>query len=166
MHPFYFGIIGKMELVVRKDLEFANLCKDLVDDENILKMKDYPQHGRVSTYEHVFRVAFLAYFICKKLYIKVDYRALIMCCILHDFYLYDWHNHTKGMPLFKKHGFVHPMIARDNAKKYFDVDDKVARAIESHMWPLNINEIPNSKEAWLLCIADKLEASMEIIFER
>ena len=38
--------------------------------------------------------------------------------------------------------------------------------IVSHMWPLNITKVPKSREALILCVADKCIALRETLFER
>jgi len=150
-----------------KDLQdFSFLTKNLAQNENVLRMKNYIQHGKITTYDHVFMVALFAFYINRKFNIKADELTLINACILHDFYLYDWHKRSIKVPLFKMHGFTHPYDASKNAKEIMNVDDEVAKAIESHMWPLNITNIPKGKIAWLLCIADKHCASKESVFNR
>ena len=107
-----------------------------------------------------------AFWLNKRLNLKANIEELIKCSMLHDFYLYDWHKTKTGDSFFKLHGFTHPLTACQNAKKYFDIDEKTQQAIKSHMWPLNIREIPLSKEAWILCMADKICATKETLFER
>ena len=38
--------------------------------------------------------------------------------------------------------------------------------IRSHMWPLNPERVPRSKEAWIVCVADKLVSLHETLFRR
>ena len=64
------------------------------------------------------------------------------------------------------HGFTHAKKASENAKELIEVDEKTCKAIESHMWPLTLSSVPLSKEAWLLCIADKICATKETVFRR
>ncbi len=84
---------------------------------------------------------------------------LIQGAILHDFYLYDWHNGRKRPEGL--HGFNHPKIAVKNAKKYFNINKQVENIIASHMFPLTITKIPKSKEAFIVSIADKICAIKE-----
>ena len=58
-------------------------------------------------------------------------------------------------------GFSHPKTAAYNARKYFDIDDKQADMIETHMFPLTACP-PKSREGWLLTLADKLVAIREM----
>ena len=56
--------------------------------------------------------------------------------------------------------------AIENAKKFFNVNDDVQHIIYSHMWPLNLTHLPMSREAWIVCLADKYVARKETIMER
>ena len=136
--------------------------KNIINDNLVLSMKKFIHHGKISTFDHSMNVAIVSYKICKFLKLNLDIKDLLIGSILHDFTLYDWHD--KNSP--KLHGFVHSKIAALNAKKYFNIDKKVINIIESHMWPLNITKIPKSKEAIIVCIADKYCAIIESLFKR
>ena len=47
-----------------------------------------------------------------------------------------------------------------------DLTDKEKDIIQSHMWPLTPADIPHSREAALVCIADKMSSSYETVLER
>jgi uncharacterized protein len=96
--------------------------------------------------------------------LHLDYKALAIGGLLHDFYDKPWQENTKKVKFFEQHGFVHAEQARKNAIKYFPnlVDDKVASMIKTHMFPLN-KALPKYKESWLLTIVDKAD-SMEFLF--
>lgn len=142
---------------------FNILSKELLNNSEVLKMQEFIQHGNITTYSHCINVAKMALYLSQKLNINVNNKTLIQACILHDFFLYDWHKANIRVPLFKMHGFTHALIASENAKKLLNVDDRTCEIIKSHMWPLNITYIPKSKEAWLLCIADKICATKEMV---
>ena len=129
-------------------------------------LKKYKQHGDTTVWEHSRNVAYRSYCIArlleKKYFIQFDYKKLIVGAYLHDFFLYDWHEKEEW---HKWHGFKHPHIAAENAKKMFDIDDEEKMIIESHMWPLTPTKLPKSKEALLVCIIDKIEAIREIAKE-
>ena len=59
------------------------------------------------------------------------------------------------------HGYTHPAKACENAVTYFDVNEDVQEVIRRHMWPLTLRSFPKSREAILVCMADKLCAIRE-----
>lgn len=155
-----------MKLSVTQQNAFDNLSKDLLNNKDVLKMQDYIQHGKINTYTHCREVAKTALYLNRALKMKADEKVLVQAGILHDFYLYDWHKTSVKVPLFKMHGFVHAKKASENAKNILHADENVCKAISTHMWPLTLTHVPTSKEAWLLCMADKICAMKETVFER
>lgn len=138
-----------------------NDIEKYMSDENILKMKNYIQHGNTSTYTHCRDVANNSLKIARALRIDVDQQSIIKGAILHDFYLYDWHQYDNGE--HRLHGYTHADTALKNAKKYFNIDKSVEHIIWCHMWPLNITRIPKTKEAWIVCLADKYTSVIETL---
>lgn len=119
-------------------------------DERLMKMKEYVQHGDVSTYDHAVLVAFYSCMLACRLGLKYDERALIRGALLHDYYLYDWHEKEAW---HKWHGFRHPRFAMENAQRDFHLSEKEIEIIRKHMWPLTIIP-PRCKEAWIVNGAD------------
>lgn len=115
-------------------------------DERLMKMKEYVQHGDVSTYDHAVLVAFYSCMLACRLGLKYDERALIRGALLHDYYLYDWHEKEAW---HKWHGFRHPRFAMENAQRDFHLSEKEIEIIRKHMWPLTIIP-PRCKEAWIV----------------
>ncbi len=144
--------------------EMDGILTQIQADANVLKMKEFVQHGNVSTYEHCESVAKLSYLIDKRLALHSDLKVLLTGAMLHDFYLYDWHEDGDGS--HKLHGFTHAKRACDNARKCFAIDDETSHVIYSHMWPLNPERVPRSKEAWIVCLADKYVSLKESLFRR
>ena len=91
---------------------------------------------------------------------KGNLENILLGAILHDYYLYDWRTDKSKM---KKHGSAHPYIAAENAKNDFDATDEVQKIIKSHMWPINLKEFPNSKEARIVDWADDHIALLEFL---
>lgn len=145
-----FKLPAKKALIAKRirEQKFEELIKEYMESPAIRKMDDFMQHGSTTTLEHCKNVAWVSFVINDRLHLNADEKDLIECAMLHDFYLYDWHD---GKPERKTHGFDHPYIASENAAKSFEISEKTKSAIKSHMWPLNITEIPKSKEARLLC---------------
>ena len=144
--------------------EADTIMKELCADRHVQQMKQYIQHGRITTFEHCSRVAELSCRINRRLHLHADIPTLVKGAMLHDFYLYDWHNPDGGEHDW--HGYIHAERARKNAVRYFNADEKVQHVIYSHMWPLNLTRVPRSREAWIVCLADKYISIRETLLER
>jgi len=115
------------------------------------------QHGSVTVYAHCLRVADTACLLAEALHLPVDKRALIRGALLHDYFLYDWH--VKD-PSHRLHGFTHPAAALRNASEDWTLSPIERDIIQKHMFPLT-PILPACREAWLVCLADKLCAAQE-----
>ena len=127
-----------------------SIISDFLNNEKVQEMKNYIQHGRITTLDHCIRVSYTAYRWCKLL--GLDYRSAARGALLHDFYLYDWHD--KSNPVHSTHGFTHAALALKNAEKYFRLSSKEKDIIKKHMFPLNITP-PRHTESFIACLADK-----------
>jgi len=160
--------VGDFKLSVSKNLiekqlceeEFAELIKDYLEYDVIKQMDEHIHHGTTTTLQHCKNVAWICYLLNKKLNLNANEKELVEVAMLHDLFLYDWHD---GDPARRIHGFVHADIACNNAIKHFGIPEKQQEAIRSHMWPLNITKIPKSREAVILCIVDKYCALIETV---
>ncbi len=133
--------------------EIRNLCENGRFAQTIRFM----QHGDISVCEHCISVTFLSVRIARSLRLKVDYPALIQGALLHDYFLYDWHEKDRSHSL---HGFHHAKKAVENAREDFLLSDKVQNIILRHMFPLT-GIPPACREAWIVCFADKICAAAE-----
>lgn len=145
------------KLTPEEEVRMHILLKGIADDPNALEMQKFIQHGSVTTYEHCLRVTRIAFWLNIHLHVRADEASLVKGAFLHDFYLYDWHNCSN---ITHWHGFKHARIARYNAETVFKLTDKEKDIIQSHMWPLNPTDIPHSREAVLVCMADKMRRAM------
>jgi uncharacterized protein len=117
------------------------------------------QHGNVTVFEHSVNVAETSIAFAAKLPITVNEESLIKGALLHDYFLYDWHDKEQSPGL---HGFKHPYIALKNAKEDYDLNDIEKNIILRHMFPL-VPIPPRCKEAWIVCVADKYCALGETV---
>nr|WP_276020318.1 phosphohydrolase [Acetivibrio straminisolvens] len=143
-----------------REKRFVELTKDYFESDVVKQMDKYIHHGTTTTLQHCENVAWISYLVNKKLKLNANEKELIGVAMLHDLFLYDWHD---GEPCRKTHGFDHPEIACNNAIKHFGIPEKQQQAILSHMWPLNITKIPKSRVALIICMVDKYCALMETI---
>ena len=139
--------------------EIIEAARELEAAGRLLDEKHCLQHGKTSVYEHSLQVAQMSLRLANHMHMKVDRERLIRGALLHDYFLYDWHDRHNGHPL---HGFSHPQTAYENAARDFDLSDLEKDIITHHMFPLTPHP-PVSKEAWLVCMADKLCACAETI---
>ena len=139
--------------------------QDILQYDDFLKNKEYFQHGKVSIYNHCIMVTCIALEIAEKSKHLINTKALCRSALLHDYFKYDWHNYAKENGIHKLHGFYHPRIAAENAKKDFNISPLEENIIKSHMWPLGF-DFPASKEAWILLLADKKCALKETLLMR
>lgn len=129
--------------------DFIECVRDLLEDEQVLMMKQFMQHGQISCYAHCLKVAEVSYRAGSLL--GWDVRSIARGAMLHDFFLYDWHLKRPEEGL---HGFYHPEIALRNARNRFELNEVEADIIVKHMWPLT-SAMPRHKEALLVCLVDK-----------
>ena len=135
------------------------LGKEILASDNMKREKRFIQHANVSTYEHSIGVATMSLTLAAIFRVRVDKVSLVRGALLHDFFLYDWHDKT-AMP--KAHAYLHPLIAFDNAKKEFRLNAIEKNIIQAHMFPLSI-VMPKYKESWIVVMADKICAMNEIV---
>lgn len=135
----------------------------------VQRMRQYIQHGEVSTYQHCKNVVLVSFWLNRRFHLGADETALAVGAFLHDFYLYDWHKRKsfRGLRrLFEMHGFSHPGSACVNACAYFQITPKEQNIIASHMWPLTFRQLPACREAVIVCLADKYCAVAESMLQR
>lgn len=133
------------------------IIRPYMHSKDVQHMRDFSQHGKNTTLHHCLNVVMLSYIITSKFNISVNMNTLLIGALLHDFFLYDWHDINSP----KWHGFAHPKIATQNAINIYHVNYDIQHVIKTHMFPLTINQIPKSKEALIVSIADKICAIKE-----
>ena len=134
------------------DKEFLEIEKDIIYTPEFQKLK-YEKHHGITRYEHSIRVAKSTYLMTKKM--GLDYKKATRAALLHDlFYASDIT--TKWLKI----SYEHPIRAYQNASKICQLSDKEINIIKCHMFPLS-RELPMTKEAWIVSIADKKIATIE-----
>ena len=139
--------------------------KDILNSENYKKSKGFVQHGNFSVWRHSFNVAETSIRMSRILPARFHERELVRGALLHDYFLYDWHKKRVGIreirEFYKMHGFTHPAVAAQNARRDFNTGRLENEIIAKHMWPLTIRKIPMCREAWIVTLADKYCSLME-----
>ena len=149
-----------MKLTEEEKIELEKVYQAFLNDEKILKMQEIPMHRGSNCYLHSFKVAKRAIRYAERSHKKdINFHAILLGAILHDYYLYDWRSDRSKK---KRHGRNHPQIASENAFRDFNISKEVRKIIESHMWPINIKEYPESKEAKIVSICDKAVTIKEV----
>ncbi len=133
------------------------LGEEVLSNPTYLKNKELIQHGCSSIYEHCHNVALESLKIAARFNVKCDIKSLVRGALLHDYFLYDWHDKKNRLP---HHGYKHPIYALSNAKKDFDISKTEANIIASHMFPLCF-VLPRCKEALIVSFADKISTLKE-----
>ncbi len=145
--------------------------QDILEDSRYQVLRGLRQHGQVSVLEHSMRVAAASLVISdfiRKFHIQCSEKELVRGALLHDYFLYDWHDRKitlKDGP-FALHGFTHPEEALRNASRDYELTSKEKDIIEKHMFPLTLTRIPSCREAWVVMAADKYCSLMETITMR
>lgn len=139
---------------IYKDKGFMAVASPILSHKEFLKTKSIVHHGN-TRYNHSVRVSYTAYKLSKALGFDTD--ASIRAGALHDFFLV---RDDKNIMTSTKMLIEHPKIAKENAIKYFGVNEKEQNIIESHMFPIS-NVAPKSKEAWIVSLSDKIVALFE-----
>lgn len=135
--------------------------RDILASDNFRRTKGHLQHGTTPVRSHSIHVARSSLVISRKLKIRCNQRVLVRGALLHDYFLYDWHDKEYVNPS-KLHGFYHPGIALRNASTEYRLSDLEKDIIKKHMWPMTVVP-PRCREAWIVTVADKYCSMQEII---
>lgn len=145
--------------------EFYRLLRenasDILHSANFQKTRHHIQHGTMPVHRHCLDVAGQSIKINRALGLGCKERDLIRGALLHDYFLYDWHD--KNRENYQSlHGFYHPGIALRNARKEYHLTRREEDIIKKHMWPLTIVP-PLCREAWVVTMADKYCSLLETL---
>ncbi len=140
---------------------FSETVLQLMNEGKLQVMKDYIQHGSITTLDHSLMVAYYSWRLNQRLGLKADESSLIRGALLHDYFLYDWHVAEKW---HRFHGFRHPAFALKNARQDYQLNEIEEEIIKKHMWPLTIIP-PTCREAWIVNAMDTFSSVVEVMME-
>ncbi|MGN1147224.1 MAG: HD domain-containing protein [Lachnospiraceae bacterium] len=144
--------------------EIMRDAADIVNSKNFNRTKTHIQHGNMTVNNHCMNVAKYSLAISdklEKLGISCKKDELVRGALLHDYFLYDWHD-PEHVKLARLHGFRHPGIALNNAKREYRLTPREQDIIEKHMWPMTVVP-PMCREAWIVTVADKWCSLLETV---
>lgn len=150
----------EQQKIIQKMLE--EYASDILNSDNFKSTEQHIQHGSVTVHRHCMDVAKYSLLLNKKLGLKCSQHDLIRGALLHDYFLYDWHDKEYLSQRKRLHGFWHPGIALKNAENEYELNDTQREIIKKHMWPLTIVP-PKCREAWVVTVADKYCSLMETV---
>ncbi len=111
------------------DKEFIETAKPVIGFPEVRRLAQYDHHNGKTRLGHVIEVAYLSFRIGKRL--SLDCSAIVRAALLHDLFFYDWLHEGPRL-----HGFRHPAIALENARRITRLTKKEEDIIKKHMWPL------------------------------
>ena len=141
--------------------EVDHAARQLAQAGRLDLTREFIQHGDVTVYTHVTSVARASLSFAERLDrvgVSVDRASLLRGALLHDYFLYDWHDPD---PSHRLHGFRHPFFALARA----ELTPRERNIIARHMFPL-VPVPPTCREAWIVCLADKWCALCETVAGR
>ncbi len=141
---------------------FLALVAETMCDSRLAMEETFIQHGNTSCLLHSIAVAYFCYRIAKKMGIlRFQTNELVRGALLHDYFLYDWHDYRPPEGL---HGFTHPGAALKNARVDFELTTREQDIISKHMFPLTPRP-PRYRESYLVSMVDKA-CSLYEVFSR
>ena len=81
----------------------VDLASDILLSPEMQHEQNFIQHGSTTCYAHSANVACMALYLADVLHLRVDRLSLARGALLHDFFLYDWH---ESDPSHRLHGFT------------------------------------------------------------
>lgn len=139
--------------------KLEEIIKFLSENTRFLETKNFIQHGDTTVYEHVISVAKKSIEVAEKYNLDVDMDSMIRGALLHDYFLYDWHDGKRERCI---HGFTHPMKAYRNAKSELKLNRIERDIIIKHIFPLTLLP-PMYLESWIVTYSDKYVSLAETL---
>jgi len=106
--------------------EFTFIAAPLLEHPMVARLSQYEHHRDKTRLEHVKEVAWVSFYWGKRL--SLDSSAIVRGALLHDLFFYDWLHDGPRL-----HGFRHPNIALQNARKVTALSPLYHRVIWSRL---------------------------------
>lgn len=84
----------RIHLSKENEKVFREILTEVCKNSRFLSSSRFMQHGSTSVFRHSVAVAYVSFYIAEKYRIRVNCHALIRGALLHDYFLYDWHEKT------------------------------------------------------------------------
>lgn len=139
--------------------EIQTTIQSLSHEGRFASEKTFLHHRETTVYDHSVHVAEVSLAIANSLPFSFDMDSLVRGALLHDYFLY---HRTESVKTYVTHGYRHPIIAAENAKADYGINNIEDNIIRRHMFPLTPIP-PKYREAWVVCITDKCCATMEFL---
>ncbi len=135
--------------------EYYDIYNEFYSVNKYREMKTIIHHGN-NRLAHINRVAKMSFYLSKKLHL--DYISCTRGAMLHDFFIKEDINKKQ----YKNFLENHPIIALQNSKEYFDVNEVEEDIIKTHMFPLTHIK-PLYNESKVVCFSDKIVSIYEFL---
>ena len=135
-----------------KDSEFLFIINNILENNEFQKINNIKHHN-TTRLKHSLKVSYYSYKIAKSL--RLDYKDVARGGLLHDFYINEIRNCEKIKDKILLFSTKHPNEALINASTNFELTEKEANIIESHMFPVDYR-IPKYAESWIVSLVDKV----------
>lgn len=132
--------------------EFCNIINPYVQNQEFRLLKNCKHHG-IDRYSHSLRVAYYTYCVTKK--ISRRYVDATVAALLHDFFIDEVRLENALDRLL-----LHPIIAAQNSKRLFDINDFQENIIVRHMFPITPIP-PKTWEGWIVDFLDDVASVYE-----
>ena len=134
---------------------FLLITKDILTNNNFIKLKDEPHHGN-NRYNHSVRVAIKMY----KMIPDTDPNKIkaVRASLLHDFFYNEEMSHLTKNERYK----YHPAYSIKNSINNFNIGKLEREMIRTHMFPLT-KDFPRNKYSHKLIYCDKIIAIKEVL---
>ena len=141
-----------------KDEEYLYIIDHILKNDEFKKMSDIKHHN-TTRMDHSLKVSYYSYIIAKSL--KLDYEDVARGGLLHDFYTEEIRKCNKIKDKVLLFSTKHPNDALINASNNFELSEKEANIIKSHMFPVDYR-IPKYAESWIVSLVDKVLSFGEV----